>query len=512
MRSPDPDARPLLSLRGVTKSFPGQVALHDVDLELRRGEVLALMGQNGSGKSTLIKVLAGFHQPDSYDSAVIDGAEFTLGSGTDATKAGIRFVHQTLGLVEGMNAVENCALLRGFPTGALWHIDWPAERARVSTLLKDFGVDINPRTPTGQLRQSQRTLVAVVRALQDWEEQVRVLVLDEPTASLPADEANRIFDVMRQVAAKGIGVVFVSHRLDEVFTISDRVTVLRDGRNVLDCPTEQLTHDGLVETMIGRPIDTWYVEPPAAGKNPVLEVRGLAGRDLKDLTFTLHEGEILGFAGLIGSGRDEINELIFGAQPRVAGQVAVGGDVISDPSPSASLARGVAFAPADRMRFGINATFTIRENLVLPKLAPLLSRGFLSRRREREQVAYWGEQLDIKPRNGEAEAFKLSGGNQQKVVLAKLLRLAPKVLLLDEPTQGVDVGAKASLYRILADQVREGLGVIISSGDTEELAGLCDRVVVVANGRVVSELSGEALTHQAVELAVISAKEGTSHV
>ncbi len=512
MTSPDPDSRPLLSLRGVTKRFPGQLALDTVDLELHQGEILALMGQNGSGKSTLIKVLAGFHQPDSYDSAVIDGSAFALGSGTAATKAGIRFVHQTLGLVEGMNAVENCALLRGFPTGVLWHIDWPTERARVSALLRDFGVDINPRTPVGQLRQSQRTLVAVVRALQDWEDQVRVLVLDEPTASLPAEEAKRIFDVMREVAAKGIGVVFVSHRLDEVFAVSDRVTVLRDGRNVRDAPTRDLTHDTLVEAMIGRPMDTWYAEPPSAGKKPVLEVTGLAGRELRDLSFTLHEGEILGLAGLIGSGRDEVNELLFGARPRLGGRVIVGGDPLDESTPDANLSRGIAFAPADRMRFGINATFTIRENLVLPRLAPLMVRGFLSRRREREQVAYWGDQLDIKPRNGEAEAFKLSGGNQQKVVLAKLLRLAPKVLLLDEPTQGVDVGAKASLYRILADQVREGLGVIVSSGDTEELAGICDRVLVIADGRLVGELSGEELTHQAIELTMISAKEGTSHV
>jgi ribose transport system ATP-binding protein len=264
--------------------------------------------------------------------------------------------------------------------------------------------------------------------------------------------------------------------------------------------------------MIGRPVDTWYVEPPPAGRKPVLQVQGLAGRDLRDLSFTLHEGEILGLAGLIGSGRDEVNELLFGAQPRRAGSVSLDGALLDEGGPHESLARGIAFAPADRMRFGINATFTIRENLVLPRLAPLMVGGFLSRRRERQQVAEWGEQLDIKPRNGEAEAFKLSGGNQQKVVLAKLLRLEPRVLLLDEPTQGVDVGAKAALYRILADRVRGGLGVVMSSSDTEELANICDRVLVVAKGRVVSELSGDALTPQAVEAAVISAKEGTSDV
>jgi ribose transport system ATP-binding protein len=503
---------PLLSLTGVVKQFPGQLALDHVNLELLSGEILALMGQNGSGKSTLIKVLAGFHQPDSFTHASIAGQPLQLGSATEASKAGIRFVHQTLGLVESMNAVENCALLRGFPTGPLWYINWAQERERVGNLLHEFGVDINPRTPVGQLRQAQRTLVAVVRALQDWEEDVKILVLDEPTASLPIEDVNRIFEVMREIASRGIGIIFVSHRLDEVFDVSQRLLVLRDGRNVMDAATATVNHDQLVEVMIGRTLDTWTESPVPPGSEAVLEVSNLAGRDLIDLSFTLHKGEILGFAGLIGSGRDEINELLFGAQPCTQGEIRIGDQVITEPSPPTSLQKGIAYAPADRMRYGINATFTIRENLVLPDLDPLMRRGFLSRKAEREQVAYWGEQLDIKPRNGEAEAFKLSGGNQQKVVLAKLLRLQPDVLLLDEPTQGVDIGAKASLYKILADRVSEGLGVVVCSGDSEELAHLCDRVLVISEGRMVKELSGASLTPEAIETAVISAKEGMAHV
>lgn len=503
---------PLLTLRKVDKSFPGQLALDQVDLELFSGEILALMGQNGSGKSTLIKVLAGFHKPDAYESAAINGQEFNLGSGTEATKSGIRFVHQTLGLVDSMNVVENCALLRGFPTGPLWHIDWPQERKRVSHLLSEFGVDINPRTPVGQLRQAQRTLVAVVRALQDWEDQVSVLVLDEPTASLPANDVKRIFSVMREVASRGIGVIFVSHRLDEVFEISDRITVLRDGRNVLTVPTHETDQSTLVEVMIGRTLAAWSNSTPAARKSTVLEVSGLGGRDLKDFSFSLHESEILGVAGLVGSGRDEINELIFGATPRTAGQVKIRDTLVESPTPDESLRQGIAYAPADRMRFGINATFSIRENLVLPELHSLMRKGFLSRKAERRAVADWTEQLDIKPTNGEAEAFKLSGGNQQKVVLAKLLRLAPNVLLLDEPTQGVDVGAKASLYQILADRVAEGLSVLVCSGDSEELAHLCDRVLVVGDGKLTHELSGSTLTPHAIEEAIISAKEGATNV
>lgn len=503
---------PLLSISGVVKQFPGQLALDNVNLELGRGEILALMGQNGSGKSTLIKVLAGFHQPDSFTHALIEGEPLTLGSGTEANRSGIRFVHQTLGLVESMNVVENCALLRGFPTGPLWHINWSMERKRVSDLLLEFGVEIDPRTPVGQLRQAQRTLVAVVRALQDWEDQVKILVLDEPTASLPIEDVNRIFDVMREVSSRGIGVIFVSHRLDEVFDVSHRLAVLRDGCNVLDAPTAEMTHDKLVEVMIGRKLENWAGSFTTQSPEIVMEVDGLEGRDLRDLSFSVHRGEILGIAGLIGSGRDEINELVFGVQPRIRGQVRIGEQLIADPSPSNCMKHGIAFAPADRMRFGINATFSIRENLVLPELSSLMRKGSLSRKAERKEVTFWEDQLDIKPRNGEFEAFKLSGGNQQKVVLAKLLRIKPKVLLLDEPTQGVDIGAKAALYKILANGALDGLGVVVSSGDSEELARLCDRVIVISAGRISTELTGASLTPEAIETAVITSKEGMAHV
>lgn len=502
------DGELLLDLRGVSKTFPGQVALDKANLTVQRSEIHALVGQNGCGKSTLIKILSGFHSPDDYKVATIDGESFDLGSATEASGRGIRFIHQTLGLVESMNAVENCALSRGFPTGKLWHINWATERRRVGSLLAKFGVEIDPRTPVSKLSPAHRTMLAIVRALQDWEADVKVLVLDEPTASLPGDDVSRLFRLIRKVASHGIGVVFVSHRMDEVFEIADRVTVMRDGRDVTTVAVKDIDHDGIVQAMIGRSLDSWYGTSEVESGNPVLEVSALAGLELRSLDFTLCQGEILGFAGLIGSGREEISSLIYGARPPTAGSVRLRGEEIAGHGPRGSLDRGICMAPANRLRDGLIAGFPVRVNLTLPSLTPLMDKGFLSRRREREQAQLWQKSLDIRPARIDAEAYKLSGGNQQKLVLAKLLRLSPSVLLLDEPTQGVDIAAKAAIYKILTDRARDdGLSVIICSSDAEELAHVCDRVIVIAHGESVAELSGDGLTHERIESAMLTRKK-----
>jgi len=497
------EAQPLLHLSGVVKTFPGQVALADGTLEVATGEIHALVGQNGSGKSTLIKLLAGYHQPDAVGSATVDGESFTLGSADEADRLGMRFIHQNLGLVESMSAVENCALAHGIPTGRLWRIDWKSERERVGALLDRFGVDVDVTAPVGTLPPAHRTMIAIIRALQDWEHSARLIVLDEPTATLPRGEVDRLFALMRRVASHGIGVLFVSHRLDEVFEVATRVTVFRDGRTVADRQVADLTHEELIRTMLGRSIDSFETTHAVEQTKPAVQVRDLAGIDLRSLDLSVGEGEIVGLAGLLGSGRDEVVPLMSAARRRTAGEIEVGGALLQSSDPRAALRAGIATVHVDRGRNGAITSFSVAENVVLPELRSLMRLGFLRGSRRRGEAVHWIDELDVRPANPGATFMNLSGGNQQKVVLGKCLRLEPKVLLLDEPTQGVDVGAKVALYSIVADRAAEGLGVLVSSGDSEELARLCHRVLILARGRVVRELKGADLTAEEIDLAVL---------
>jgi ribose transport system ATP-binding protein len=493
----------LLHLSGVVKSFPGQVALADGNLAVGAGEIHALVGQNGSGKSTLIKLLAGYHSPDHVGGATMEGHDFDLGSAHDADRLGMRFIHQNLGLVETMSALENCALAHGMPTGRLWRIDWKAERVRLVALLDRFGVDVDVDAPVGSLPPAHRTMIALIRALQDWEESARLIVLDEPTATLPRAEVDRLFALMRRIASHGIGVLFVSHRLDEVFEIASKVTVFRDGRTVAELDVAQLSHADLIRTMLGRTIDEFQTGEAVDHPKPALSVHSLSGIDLQRLDITVGAGEIVGLAGLLGSGRDEVVPLISGARRRLDGQVAVGGLEVRNGDPRAALRSGIATVPVDRARNGAITSFSIAENIVLPDLRSLWRGGFLRGRGRRRDAQRWIKELDVRPANPDATFLNLSGGNQQKVVLGKCLRLEPQVLLLDEPTQGVDVGAKVALYAIVAERAEAGLGVLMSSGDSEELARVCHRVLILARGHVVRELRGAELNAEDIDLAVL---------
>ncbi|MGY1815328.1 ATP-binding cassette domain-containing protein [Blastococcus sp. SYSU D00820] len=357
----------------------------------------------------------------------------------------------------------------------------------------------------GTLPPAHRTMVAIIRALQDWEASARLVVLDEPTATLPAAEVERLFAVVRRIAEHGLGVLFVSHRLDEVFDVADRVTVFRDGRTVLTDDITALTHESLVRTMLGRTVEAFEAPPSAAGAAdaPVLAVDGLQGLDLRQLSLQVRGGEIVGLAGLLGSGRDEVVPLLSGDRDRTAGEVRVGGAVVPAGDPRAALRAGIATVHVDRARRGAIPAFSVEENVVLPEMRSLVGAGVLRRRRRRRAAERWITDLDVRPASATATFATLSGGNQQKVVLGKCLRLGPRVLLLDEPTQGVDVGAKVALYSIVAERAREGLGVLVSSGDSEELTRLCHRVLILAGGVVVAELSGTDLTAERIDLAVL---------
>jgi ribose transport system ATP-binding protein len=497
------DARGLLHLSGVVKTFPGQVALADGNLDIAAGEIHALVGQNGSGKSTLIKLLAGYHSPDSVNTATMEGEPFELGSADDADRLGMRFIHQNLGLVETMSAVENCALANGIPTGRLWRIDWKTERARVRELLDRFGVHVDVNTPVGSLPPAHRTMVAIIRAIQDWQESARLVVLDEPTATLPRGEVDRLFELMRRIAAHGIGVLFVSHRLDEVFEVASRVTIFRDGRTIASRNVAELTHEDLIRDMLGRSIDAFETAEEVADPAPTLALRNLSAIDLRDFSLTVGAGEIVGLAGLLGSGRDEVVPLVSGARRNLGGTVEIAGKPVPSADPRNALRSGIATVHVDRGRNGAITTFSVAENVVLPDLRSLWRGGFLRSSQRTKETQHWIKELDIRPANPGATFLNLSGGNQQKVVLGKCLRLEPQVLLLDEPTQGVDIGAKMALYEIVAERAAQGLGVLVSSGDSEELARLCHRVLILAHGRVVRELSGSELTAEQIDLAVL---------
>jgi len=481
-----------LALENTSKVFQGQRALDGVGLELRRGEVHALLGQNGSGKSTLIKVLAGYHQPEPGASARLRGTRFELGSAEAAAEGGIRFIHQDLGLVNDLSVVENLALGQTY-TGSWWLSDRQELRA-AQALLDEFEVPIDPATPVRALSAARQTMVAIVRALRGGLGERGVLVLDEPTASLPATEVEHLFSMIERVRHRGAAILYVTHRLDEVFRIAQRVTVLRDGRLVGTRPTNELDHDGLVEMIVGKPLEQFYPEVAAARDGIALAVAGLTGEGVDDVSMTLHDGEIVGVTGLVGSGHETLLRMIFGAEGRDSGDVAIGGTTLQAVEPRASIAAGLVFAPADRKRFSAIPSWNLRENVTLPDLRPRRFLRWLSDRSERPEVAGWLHRLEVDTDDTERPFSSLSGGNQQRVVLARWLRCEPRAMLLEEPTNGVDVGAKVAIYRTLAEVAQQGTAVLMSSSDVDELCAVCDRVFVMRSGRVAAELSGTALT------------------
>jgi ribose transport system ATP-binding protein len=480
----------------MTKAFPGTLALDNVDFDVAAGEVHALVGQNGSGKSTLIKVLAGFHDAETGTSVKVDGEPVKLGDGTAAHAAGFRFVHQDLALVQDLSVLENLAFGRGFQRGFAGRIRWKDEERAAQSLVQSLGYDFDVREPVGTLAAAEKTGVAIARALQD-EAGARVLVLDEPTATLPTSEVDVLFAAVRRVRQRGLGVIYVSHRLDEVFAIAQRITILRDGRRVGTWAASEIDEEQLIERMTGGvPLKA---RKPAAGAlgEPRLEVSDVGGDALQSLSFTVRAGEVLGIAGLTGSGRDELLPLLFGDAPR-RGRVAVDGADVPAADPLAAKDAGLALVPADRHHQGGILLMSLRENVTLTDLDRHTRRGRLSHASEHAEVEDWLTQLDVRPPAAEAALDSLSGGNQQKVVLAKWLRTNPKVLLLDEPTQGVDVGAKASIHALVRRAADEGAAVVIASSDDEEIDDTCDRVLVVRDGRLAGELVGDEVSLEAL--------------
>jgi ABC-type sugar transport system ATPase subunit len=488
---------PLLDVRGISKTFPGQRALIDADLQVGRGEIVGLAGANGSGKSTLVKILAGYHHPDGGGEIHAFG-ERVFPDGPPGWRRRCHFIHQDLGLVLSLSAAENLALGSGYETGTGGRISWRRQRAVARKAIRRFGGTFDVTLPVQELTLAERTVVAIARAMAGWDSADALLIVDEPTAALHGDEAEKLFTVIRQVASEGAGVVFVSHRLQEILSLTNRVVVLRDGRVVATRNTSDLTHDALVELIAGRRVADLYAEPPPAGDDVVLAVRDLVGTRLRGLSFDLHRGEILGVTGLTGSGREELPGLIYGATAALAGSVAVSGRKLRTGGIGDAIEAGIALVPSDRARRAVVLTQTVRENVMLPDLWSVWRHGHVDRRAERAEVQTWIERMEVRPPRQDRRVDELSGGNQQKVVLAKWLRMNPSVLLLDEPTAGVDVGSKAAIHRHLADVAADGTALLVCSSEAKDLAAMCDRVLVLCDGELTAELHGRSLTEQEI--------------
>jgi ribose transport system ATP-binding protein len=487
-------AHAALTIRGLSKSFGATQALRDVDLDLPQGEILALLGQNGAGKSTLVKILAGVVKPDAGEIR-IDGELHDFERGSPS----IAFIHQDLGLIEWMTVAENIAMVQGFKRR--WGlIDWQAITDAARASLGRIAPGIDPRKRISDLTRAEKSLVAIARAVGIH---ARILVLDEPTASLPQDDVSVLFDVLRELKRQDVSMIYVSHRLDEVFAISDRLLVLRDGRAVDARRTAEGNPESLVRSIIGRPPEKVFVRPPApTTAEPVLVCDSLVTGTIGPVSFSLKRGEVLGLVGLRGAGHELISRTLIGAEQHSAGTVSIKGAPIDNSSIHKAVKGGLGFVAADRIAESIAPGLSIRENMYINPMASG-ARLFTWRHpsRETSNALDAGRRIGLVPNSPDEFIEALSGGNQQKVVMARWMHIAPDVLILEDPTAGVDVGAKAEIYRLLAAELGRGQGILLVSTDFEEVASICHRALVFRDGAIVDEIAADDLSTESITLA-----------
>ncbi len=503
---PGPASACALAVAGLSKTYPGMRALKSVSLSISSGEFHALVGGNGSGKSTLVKLIAGVEHADA-------GGQVTVGSRTIeahhmtpslSRSLGLRFVHQDAGVFTDISIAENLALGRRFTTGFAGRVRWRELRREAERLLARVGLRCDPGAALSSLSASSQTLVAVARALADVEETATVLILDEPTAALPNDEAEKLLSTLRALTSEGLAVLLITHRLDEVVGVADRVSAFRGGQLVGTAAGDQVTHDRLIEFIVGRPLGAVFPEMPEPKDDAadVLTVENLSVGPLQDVSFTVRRGEIVGVAGLLGTGRTTLLRTIFGERRPRSGAITVAGRPLDGHSAHDAIARGIGYVPEDRKNDAVFNDLSVRENLVAASLPQFWRWSGMATKRETAAAARARHEFGIKSPNLENPISSLSGGNQQKAVLARWLRLEPSLLLLDEPTQGVDIGARADIYAIVRRAVRDGASVLLVASDFDELARVSDRVVVVRNGRVTAEVKPPELDqHMLTQLA-----------
>ena len=488
----------LLRMEKISKAFPGVQALDEVDFTTHRGEIHALVGENGAGKSTLMKVLTGALTAD--DSRIVwRGERVQIATPSDAQSLGISMIHQELSLIPYLTVGQNVFLGREPRRSLPGFIDWGRLYEQTEKLLDRLDLDVKPRAQAEELSIAQQQMVEVAKALSL---NADLIVMDEPTSSLTDVETEILFDVMRSLKAEGVAIVFISHRLEEVFEVSDRITVLRDGHHIATEPTASLTQARVVELMVGRELGEMYPYSKTEQREVVLETRDLSsGDELEGVSFQLHGGEILGVAGLIGAGRTALAECLFGIRKADGGQILLANEPVNIGSPGRAIDLGLGFVPEDRKRQGLFLDMAVRENVVISAMGQVTTLGIVSRTAANKLSGSFVDRLDIRTPSLRQRVRNLSGGNQQKVIIARWLTLQPHVLILDEPTRGVDVGAKAEIHSLMRDLAEEGVAVLMISSELPEVLGVSDRIIVMHEGRITGRLGREEATQDKIMMA-----------
>ena len=489
---------PLLEMKGITKQFPGVLALDNVTLTVYPGEVLALVGENGAGKSTLMKILSGVYKKDAGE-ILLDGKPVEISGPLHARQLGISIIYQELNVLNNMNITENIFVGRekkknGFVDKKLQH-----EEAR--RLLSRVGLEVDPHTRTGRLSTAQKQMVEVAKALSTH---ARMIIMDEPTSSLTDKETEMLFGIIRKLRADGVAIVFISHRMNEIFEISDRIAVMRDGQMIQTMDAAEATEQKVIAAMVGRDVNNLFVKEPAPIGEVALEVKNLSTKHfLKDISFNVRAGEIVGFAGLVGAGRSEVMRAVFGIDPRETGEIFVRGRPVNIRTTVDALRAGLGFVPEDRKEQGLILKMSVQHNASIAALPSVSKGGFLDKKRERRLAGEYIDKLRVKTPSQEQRVMNLSGGNQQKVVIAKWMATHPSVLILDEPTRGIDVGAKKEIHLLMSELVAQGVAIIMISSELPEILGMSDRIYVMHDGRIKGEIArGEATQESVMKMAI----------
>ena len=488
-----------IELKDIVKIFPGVRALDGVSFDIREGEVHSLCGENGAGKSTLIKVMTGAHARDGGD-YLIDGQSVNFRSTTEGIAKGVSCVYQELSIAPQLDVAKNLFIGNLPMKGGL--VDHKTLYKRAAEILAELDMHISPKTPAGDLSVGQQQMIEIGRALT---RNARLIIMDEPTSSLSEAETDTLFQIIKKLVAKNIAIVYISHKLDEVMYLSDRITVIRDGKNIISKDKDQFTQEELIANMIGRPLENLYLKEPAEITDTMLEVKNLTRKGVfQDVSFSVRKGEVVGFFGLVGAGRSEIMRAIFGVDKYDSGEVSVDGKKLRGGDPAAAIDAGIGFCTEDRKKEGLALRLSILLNMTLVRLPFLSKIGVINRRAQRAAADEYMKAISIKAPSVTQLVGNLSGGNQQKVVVAKWLMMIPKVLIVDEPTRGIDVGSESEIYGLLSDLAKQGMAIIVVSSEIEEILGVCDSVVTIFEGKKTAQLEiNDQLTREEVLTAAL---------
>ena len=482
-----------ISLRHITKSFPGVKALSDINFDVRRGTVHVIMGENGAGKSTMMKIINGVYHPDSGE-IFIDGKQVSIKNPTQATEHGIAMIYQELHFVPEFT-IEQYLFMGKEPQKFKGVVDWNKLHSEAVRILKEEGAEYDPKTKIKDITVSDLQILEIIKATTSGAD---IIIMDEPTSSISNQEVDRLFRKINELREKGITILYISHKLDEIFRIADDITIIRDGAVIETRPASEFDNDTIITKMVGRPLDNVYPEIHTTPGEDYFCVENISGPGFQNVTFSAKKGEIIGFAGLVGAGRTEVMRAIIGLEPIKEGKIFKGGRETVNKTVQDAKSNGIVMVSEDRRRYGIIGIRSIRENIILPNLKKVSTAGVLDHGKEKQITAEYFKKLNIKAPGDSTLLQNLSGGNQQKVVLAKWLLADPDVLILDEPTRGIDVGAKYEIYCLIREMLAEGTTIIMVSSELPELIGMCDRIYVMAEGRVTGEVSKQEMTQEAI--------------